>query len=78
MKFKNLNKIIVLIALILTSLVSLIQDLTMMHFAIIIGIVFIVFYVLGTIIQNFINKLICQADEAKRKEAEQEKSPPQT
>lgn len=70
MKFKNLNKIIVLIALILVSSLSLLQNFSMTQFAISMSIALIVFLILGTIIQNFINKLISQADETKKKEDE--------
>ncbi|PKM53710.1 MAG: hypothetical protein CVU98_13990 [Firmicutes bacterium HGW-Firmicutes-3] len=71
MPFKNLNIIIMLIAGIIVTVISMISKYALNHLVYTLMIVLIIFFILGTVIQMMLNKITEKADQAAREKEKQ-------
>lgn len=71
MPFKNLNIIIMLIAGIIVTVISMISKYALNHLVYTLMIVLIIFFVLGTVIQIMLNKIAEKADQTAREKEKQ-------
>lgn len=71
MRIKNFNLVIVLIAEILVALYGYLYHYTLPRLAITMGIVFIIFFIIGSILQSMSNRLFAEVEarEAEAREA---------
>jgi len=71
MPFKNLNIIIMLIAGIIVTVISMISKYALNHLVYTLMIVLIIFFILGTVIQVMLNKITEKADQTAREKEKQ-------
>ncbi|MDF1616801.1 hypothetical protein [Petrocella sp. FN5] len=71
MPFKNLNIIIMLIAGIIVTVISMISKYALNHLVYTLMIVMIIFFILGTVIQTMLNKIAEKADQTAREKEKQ-------
>jgi len=71
MPFKNLNIIIMLIAGIIVTVISMISKYALNHLVYTLMIVLIIFFILGTVIQMMLNRITEKADQTAREKEKQ-------
>ncbi|PKM68104.1 MAG: hypothetical protein CVU95_05525 [Firmicutes bacterium HGW-Firmicutes-2] len=71
MPFKNLNIIIMLIAGIIVTVISMISKYALNHLVYTLMIVLIIFFILGTVIQTMLNKITEKAELTAREKEKQ-------